>query len=56
VHFYTIMYRKPTIILPPARLFTKMHEKHNIKTACTNVLSGDEHMMFEIFRRHQELD
>jgi hypothetical protein len=33
--------------LPPARLLTQTHEKHIIKTACTNGLPDDEHVMFE---------
>jgi hypothetical protein len=28
-----------------------MHEKHTIKTACTNVLPDDENKMFETCRR-----
>ena len=40
------------------RLLTQMHEKHNIKTTCTRIsdLPDDEHMMFETYRRHQELN
>ena len=30
--------------------------KHTLKTACTNDLPDDEHMMFETCRRHQELN
>ena len=33
-----------------------MHEKHTIKTACTNGLPDDKHMMFETCRRHEELN
>jgi len=33
-----------------------MHEKHTIKTACTNGLPDDEHMIVETCRRHQELN
>jgi len=33
-----------------------MREKHTIKTAYTNGLPGDEHIMFETCRRHQELN
>ena len=32
-----------------------MHEKHTIKTACTNGLPGDGHILFETSRRHQDL-
>jgi hypothetical protein len=28
--------------------------KRNIKTACTNGLPDDEHVMFEICRRHKK--
>jgi hypothetical protein len=34
-------------ILPLARLLKQMHEKHTIKTACTNALPDGQHMMFE---------
>jgi hypothetical protein len=33
-----------------------MLEKHTIKTACTNGLPDDEHIMFETCRRQQEWD
>jgi len=33
-----------------------VHEKHTIKSACTNGLPDDENMLFEICRRHQELN
>jgi hypothetical protein len=33
-----------------------MHEKHAIKTACTNGLPDDEHVMFEKCRKHEELN
>jgi 16S rRNA C967 or C1407 C5-methylase (RsmB/RsmF family) len=31
-----------------------LNEKHAIKTACTNDLPDDEHMVIETYRRHQE--
>jgi hypothetical protein len=33
-----------------------MHEKHTIKTECTNGFPDDEHMMFETCRRQEELN
>jgi len=33
-----------------------MHENHNIKTTCTNVLPDDEHLTLETCRRHKELN
>jgi hypothetical protein len=33
-----------------------MHEKHTIKTACTNGVPDDEHVMFKTWGREQELN
>jgi hypothetical protein len=33
-----------------------MHEKHTVKTACTNGPPDDGHMMFETCRRQEELN
>jgi hypothetical protein len=33
-----------------------MYEKHAKKTACTNGLPDEEHMMFETCRRHEEFN
>ena len=41
---------------PPARLLIQTHEKHPLKSACTNGLPDDENMMFETCRRHQEMN
>jgi len=42
--------------LPPARLLTDMHEKQTVKTACTNCLPGDKHMMFETCRKRPKIE
>jgi len=36
--------------------YIKAWKTYHIKTACTNGLPDDEHMMFEICRRHDELN
>jgi len=33
-----------------------MHEKHTVKTACTNGLSYDKHMTFKTCKRQEELN
>jgi hypothetical protein len=42
--------------IAPARLLTQAHEKVPQKTACTNGLPDDEHMMFDTRRRHEEVN
>jgi len=53
LYIYVIMRLKVNHILPPAKLLTQMHEKYTIKTACTNGLNEDEHVMFETCRRQR---
>jgi hypothetical protein len=43
-------------IFPPARLLTKTMKNIPYKTASTNGLPDDEHVMFETCSRHEELN